>query len=191
MTVRAQQRARGAHAARAPTSGDSHSARAAIQFASCSAPSPGALSSSSECGSRRAASASRRRCCAPLQPRQGIGAQEIHDRGLQHVRAICAATSSAERRASMTAMRPGSAAARAQIGGAHALEELGALAFEAIRGCAPALRCRARCNACSTGTSSSTVRSGRRAPCTMVSSWRMSRLAQAAAALPDRRRWHR
>ena len=40
---------------------DSHSASAASQFASCSAPRPGALSTSSECGSRPARCASRRR----------------------------------------------------------------------------------------------------------------------------------
>ena len=72
-----------------------------------------------------------------------------------------------------------------EVRGAHALEELRALALEAIRDVwRRRLRCAPRAlQAPATGASSNSVRSGRRAPCTSVSNC-ADLLARQAAAAP-------
>src|SRR5258706_11268441 len=113
-----------------------------------------------------------------IEPRQSIGTQEIHDRTVS-CRRICAPTSSTGRAASMTMILFGSAAARARYT-LLTLSKNSPLSRSKRSATVPPLRAAARAKACSTPASNRMVRSGRRAPCTMLSN-------SAMGATPNRR----
>ena len=88
---------------------------------------------SSACGSRRGLARRTQALLRLLQPRQGVGAQEIHCRAPEHAENLRGHLIDASASASMTTMRSGSARGAREIRQPHPLEKFRPLTLEAIR----------------------------------------------------------